>query len=496
MLNQLPPPIFKYDVSDMNDLHRRISQWSDYARIPKIELEDVITGRNAIYRLPEAIRKLGVTVGSEIIVVMDDVKFIRNSEEAKPLIQDIIKCCGYRVKPLVLKGDEYGQVHPDFKTIEQVLPALHKDCAVVSVGSGVVTDIAKHACFVWQQENGFEGQLPLISCITANTVPAYASRFAIITKDGVKRTWPSRTPQILIMDYQLLCDCPLGLTVGGVGDTFPVFCSFADWYIADALGMADFLDASWRIMDDAKDLLIPYSAEIAQRSERGMEVLGKCLTLCGLTMTYARDSVPVSGFEHVMSHMLDMSAAADGRKIGVHGQQVGVAAIWSLIQFEMMIDYLDKNAGDIRIDRCQPAKEDIEKQVMDVFAPIDATGAMGRECWNDVNQKLENWYKARSKAESFLENWATHRKALKQLLPFSAEQCAEALALSTHPISPWEMDVPVSEERMRWALRNARLMRKRFTSGDLVAFLGMYSEEWERKIVDRAAHIAKKNALS
>ncbi len=491
MLNRLPPPVFKYDVADMNDLHRRISLWSDYGRIPKIELEEVITGKNAIYRLPEALRKLGVAAGDEIIVVMDETKILRGKEEIKPLVLGIIQGCGYRAKPLVLKGDEYGLVHPDFKTMEQVMPALHKDCAVVTVGSGVVTDVAKHSCYIWQKENGFDGQLPLISCMTANTVPAYSSRLAIISKDGVKRTWPSRTPQIIIMDHQVLCDCPLSYTVGGVGDMFPVFCSFADWYIADALGMADFLDASWRIMDDARELLIPYSAQIAQRSERGIEVLGKCLTLCGLTMTYARDSVPVSGYEHVMSHMLDMSAAAAGRKTGVHGQQVGVSILWSLIQQEMLIDYLDQNAGRINVNDCQITKEDVEKRVMEVFEPIDPTGAMGRECWHDVSIKLDSWNKARPRVEDFLKNWETHKKALKELLPYTAEQCAAALALSTHPLSCEEMDVPISEKDMRWAFRNARLVRKRFTSADLVALLGMYDDEWEQKVAARAAHIAK-----
>ena len=46
----------------------------------------------------------------------------------------------------------------------------------------------------------------------------------------------------------------------------------------------------------------------------GMEVLAKCLTLGGLTMTYARESSPVSGYEHVVSHMLDMCAPHYGRQ--------------------------------------------------------------------------------------------------------------------------------------------------------------------------------------
>ena len=36
---------------------------------------------------------------------------------------------------------------------------------------------------------------------------------------------------------------------------------------------------------------------------------------------------------------------------------------------------------------------------------------------------------------------------------------------------------------MRWALRNARLMRKRFTTADLVGFLGLYDQAWEDQVV-------------
>lgn len=485
MLNILPPPVFKYDVADMDELNRRISLWTDRQKIPDIELKKVYCGQNAIYSLPDALRFLGVSSEHEILVIMDDVKMRRGNEEVKSLVIDILEESGYQCKKVVVKGDEHGQVHPDFEAINQVMPYYHENCAIVSVGSGVITDISKHSSFLWKEEHNLDRQLPLISCMTANSVPAYSSRSSIISKDGVKRTWPSRTPDIIMMDYKILRDCPAEYTIAGVGDLFPLFCSYADWCLADLMGLADFLDASWRIMDDAKDLLIPYSSEIAKGSLVGIEVSSKCLSLCGLTMTYARDSVPVSGYEHVMSHMLDMSAAADGRETGLHGQQVGVSILWSLTQIEMMMDYLDKNAKNVDVDSCYPDEEELRQHVMAIFHEIDESDAMGKECWHDVKIKLDNWKQARPKLEEFLQNWDKYKELFSVLLPYTSAQCAAALAISGHPLLSTEMKVPVGEERMRWAFRNARFMRKRFTFADLVGFLGLYDQEWEDKVYNK-----------
>lgn len=491
MYRKIPPPVFKYDIEDIDELYSKISVFPDFKDIPRIELKRVVTGSNAITELSHALDYLGIKKEQPLFLVMDKVPMFRAGEEIKAGIQQRLTKQGYLVETIVLPADEYGLVHPDYESIEHILPRLTADCGVISVGSGVVTDVAKHACYVWEQEN-LEGEhLPLVSCMTANTVPAYASRSSIISKDGVKRTWPSRTPDIIIMDYQILADCPYNYTVGGVGDLFPVFCSYADWFLADVVGLGSFFDPSWRIMDDPKELLIPYSRLIADQELLAMEVQGKCLTHCGLAMTFARDSVPVSGLEHVMSHLMDMSAPADERKVGVHGQQVGVACLWSIVQFEKIIDYLDEHAKVIKLDDCFPNPSEVEAQTKAVFLEIDPSGAMGEECWHDVSIKLEMWASARDQINGFLKNWTEHRAALKELLPYSAQACARALSLSKHPLRSEDMEVPINEARMRWSFRNARLMRKRFTSSDLAAFLKMYDEEWEDDVVRRVRSLTE-----
>ncbi|TQI68397.1 iron-containing alcohol dehydrogenase [Clostridium sp. KNHs216] len=492
MLNRLPPLVYKYDVGNMKDLNRRIARWSDYEQIPEIEMKGVIEGQNAIFQLPQILQSLGVQAGCRVLAVMDETVMLRRGEKLKELVLGLLANAGYKIERLVLEGDSYGVVHAEFSQVEKVMARLDERCAVLSIGSGVVTDITKHSCYCYCDEKGIR-PLPLVSLMTANSVPAYTSPSSIIMKDHVKRTWPSRAPDIILMDIQTLMDCPLHYTVGGVGDLFPVFCAFADWYLADCMGMSNFVDGSWRIMDDVKELLAPYMEEIANRTYEGMEVLGNCLHLTGLTMMFARDSVPMSGYEHVISHMLDMSAAYDKRKTGLHGQQVGEAMILSLINIEKLFSRLDRElaSGGINIDSCYPAADKMEKIVLRVFEPLDPSGKMGRECWSDYAVKLKNWTDARPKFEAFLKNWDTYRAVFSGLLPYTALECARALNRSKHPLLFSELDAPITEERVRWAVRNANLMRKRFTSDDLVYYLGWFDKQWEDDIFTRFYDIVK-----
>ena len=66
-MNILPPPVFKYDVADMEGLEKKIFRWSDRKKLPEMELKQVLCGQNAIYMLPDALRFLGVTQEQEIL---------------------------------------------------------------------------------------------------------------------------------------------------------------------------------------------------------------------------------------------------------------------------------------------------------------------------------------------------------------------------------------------------------------------------------------------
>ena len=64
-----------------------------------------------------------------------------------------------------LQAGEDGQAHADDHTVEQVLDELRPGVPVVSLGSGTVTDVAKHAAFLFDE---LHDQLPLVFVATAN----------------------------------------------------------------------------------------------------------------------------------------------------------------------------------------------------------------------------------------------------------------------------------------------------------------------------------------
>jgi len=132
-----------------------------------------------------------------LIVVMDESTMRRDGGDLKSYALEALRKDGWQVRVCSLPADESGQVHTDMPHIQMVQGNLSPGCAVLSIGSGVVTDIAKHGCFLYQQETG--EKIPFVVYQTANSVSAYTSNMSPTFVDGVKRTLDSRYPDALIV---------------------------------------------------------------------------------------------------------------------------------------------------------------------------------------------------------------------------------------------------------------------------------------------------------
>ncbi len=470
------------------DLREKTKRYHDYDEIPHYELEKTIVAEKAILELPQALEELGLKAGDEVVLVMDETPMDCDGASVKPMVRDMLDQAGFAVTVVELEGDEYGLVHADFHEAGIIKDHLKANVGVVGLGSGVISDLTKHACFLFEDEQGLDFSLPLVVVQTAASVPSPASQVSILTKDGVKRSWPSRLPQVVIQDLGILRCAPLEYNVGGIGDMSVLFNALADWYLGDYFGMSKFKDASFYILEDARNLLFPYTGEVNQGSSVGMEVLGKIVTLGGLTMTFAGESSPVSGYEHVVSHMLDMSAQYYQRSLASHGQQCGLATFPSLIGLGFLLEELDPKK--VNIDKCYPTEDEMEKKVKDTFAHLDSSGAIGQECWNDYKKKLETWHAMRPRFETFLANWEQEKAVIRSMIE-SAESFAAAMQAAGHPLLFEELNVPISEDQGRWAFHNAHLMRKRFSAGDLVYYLGWFDEKWTDRVFARMREIVK-----
>ncbi len=472
----------RFDPADGKKFWNEISKIPGYPENEKMPIGTMLFESDAIYKTGEVLTAAGVRKSSSLIVIIDETRMVRKGQDLKKELEEILQKEGWKVEVITLKADKLGQVHTDMSQIEFAKKYLTLDCCVLSVGSGVVTDVAKHACYLFQQET--DRKLPFIVFQTANSVSAFTSCLAPVFINGVKRTVNSRYPDALICDLETLADAPREMTVAGVGDMLAGFVSLPDWYLANQLGMdPGYTEFACKLLGPVDEIFLSYTEEINNRTPEGMSILAKIIALGGLAMSLSHATTPMSGFEHVMSHVLDLQFEMKELPLPQHGSQVALATIVGLEMYQELLLIFDPTS--IVLDNCYPKPEIMKKQIFDNFKTIDPSGKAGEECWSDYKQKLDTWNDCRKKFSEALRNWAQIKKTLQNQIR-STDVILSILKAINAPIK-WEMLVPeVQESAAHFAFMNASLMRKRMTIGDLFIFMNwdreaLWKQIWKRQ---------------
>ncbi|MDQ6661346.1 MAG: iron-containing alcohol dehydrogenase [Chloroflexota bacterium] len=469
-------PTFPFDPADIPTLKRWLEAQNDESgqMLRSIDIEEILIGPDVLLELPAVLQRAGILAGMPVLLVMDEVSMKRRQADLKPMIQALLATSGYAVEALWLQGDVYGLVHADFEQVARVqaaLAALPSNKAVVALGSGTLTDIVKHAAYLYDREHSGQKPLVYICCQTANSVTAFAANMAVLLKDGVKRTFPSRYPTAILSDLQTLASAPTTMTLAGLGDCCARFVAYGDWYLAEALGLVDFYsEVPLALLANLDSVLLEHAVEIGQRSLEGEAIVARALLLAGIAQSIVNMSAPISGSEHVISHVLDMIAHAYGRGLALHGAQVGIATLTVAHLYQRFLATFDPRT--VLLDACYPDEGAMERHILHLFAPIDAGGAMAQECWHDYYQKLRRWRQNRPRFEQFCTDWQTlHRPKLASLVcsPLTVQSILEQAGA---PLSPEALEPPISSQEYNFAVQNGHYIRQRFVLSDLLAFLG------------------------
>ena len=472
-----PSPYFHLDPVHIENVKHAIAQREDATSLPVLKLQHVEADNDALDALPSLIRDIATHGSSSVLLVQGRTPFVREGADLKPLVHEQLVHAGFDVELLEI-GDAHGYLHSDFAEVEQIRLHLRYDKTAVALGSGKICDVTKHACFEYEQETGLH--IPFIVVQTANSVIAFGSGMATITKDGVKRTWPSRLPDTLLLDAHILRDAPFEYTVGGVGDLSVIAVSFGDWSLGARLDMATYVPAAFDVLEDVRNLLFSEAGAFAARDLDGMITLGKLGILGGFAMTLAGQSSPMSGYEHGVSHMLDMIATHFQRPVASHGCQCGLSTIICAIAWQKLLT--EFRPEQVNIDTCFPSAKEMEHRIRATFDEIDPSGAASSECWQSYRKKLEKWHMARPRFEAFLRNWSQERAALAELLT-APEAIVQGLARAHHPLRYEE--IGISEQQVRWAFKNGHLMRDRFSIADVLSYTGQLDDQFVEDVFMR-----------
>lgn len=405
-----------------------------------------------------------------VVVVIDETTILRNDQDLKAGFLHELDTAQVPVKQVVIRGED---PHTTFEHIGSVHDALTTSSYVIALGSGTVVDITKHAVFLFEQEHP-SARLELTSVQTANSVCAYTSGLCVTTlAGGVKRTVPSRLPDNLVLDITVLEQAPRGYTQGGIGDASVAAVSFADYRLSHLLGLSAWDESSWELMRPTREAFLAQDESVTGDTATQAGAIALDLAACGIAMTIAGESAPLSGLEHVTSHMLDMAAASQQRPVGNHGTQCALASILSLIAFTHLL-------GMDELDFSTLSRIDLEQErnlVGEVFAPVDPQGRAVDECWKDYAAKIVTWQNNTRNVDQFSRQWHHNRADLSRFVA-DPRQFVAALAAAGHPLRFEDLAVPISHAQIRWAFMNARLMRKRTTVADVLAFTGQWTDDF------------------
>ena len=463
------------DPTDLEAVRAFVGLNQSGSRLHAIGLGRIEIGRDALERLREVVR--AAAREGPIVVLGDAVQIRRANVDLKLDVARRLAAVG-PVRSVVL-GAAGVELHADEDAVEAAaIEAAGAGC-LVGVGSGTICDIGKAAAA--------RVGVPYVVVQTANSVNAFSDDMAVLLVNGVKRTTPSRWPHALVVDLEVIADAPVRLNHAGVGELVAMFTAPADWRLASLVGMDPTFDHRVvGLFRDGGDALLEAATGMASGDVRSLRTLVELMTLSGMALGIAGRTAPISGTEHTVSHLLDMAAARSGHRTGLHGAQVGVAALAVAVAWDHLLSRLDP---DRLLTLNPPGRDRMRARTEAAFADLDPSGVMAAECWEQYGRKLARWSKLRPGMHDLVRQWVAHRAELRSLLG-GPEQVARILRAAGSPATFAELDPPASRETAAWALLNGHLIRDRFTLADLAWFAGLWNEEVVIEAIETAETVA------
>jgi glycerol-1-phosphate dehydrogenase [NAD(P)+] len=339
-----------------------------------------------------------------------------------------------------------GRPHADETTAALVGREAAPADVLVSVGSGTLTDLAKHAAA--------RARKPCVAFGTAPSMNGYTSPSAAITVDGLKKSVPAVAPAGVFLDLAVLAAAPARLIRAGLGDSLCRATAQADWLLAHLLRGEPYREAPFALLAEDEPALLAESDALVRGDRAAVARLARTLVLSGFGMAICGGSYPASQGEHLISHYADM-LGDPAVPASLHGEQVGVTTLAMAALQETLLDGPAPRIGPTRADEPALARH---------FGP-----ELGAACWRELERKRLDGDAALALTRRLAEDWEKIRSRLLAVTRPAAELRA-ALTRAGAPATPEALGWPLGF--FREAVLHAREIRSRWTFLDLAADAG------------------------
>ena len=407
-----------------------------------IPIKEVVTKKEAILSLAEFFSDL--VKGKEVLILSDNVTY----EVAGKRCAEILNG-EYETSSLILspKGDK--RVYAEEKYLPEIFEQLQGKSAVLTVGTGTITDLGKYVAN--------ELNIPVVSFPTAPSMNAYTSEISALLLKGLKVTLPVRPAIGVLTDLDIISQAPLDLIKAGFADSLAKAFANADWKMSSLLTGEDFCPLPLKITTEAESKYIERGDELIQRKDEVISYLMEGLNAGGFSMVIAGETSPASGGEHLISHFLDMVAHHEERELfSWHGLQVGLGIMVSARIYERLKD-LSPQEVEKRLSRWQ----------------VDYGKEMEKDVLFSEQEFAEKVPFLRSLSQNLPPLWEQIKEEVFSLV-YSPEQIKGYLDKVKCPL--YFEEIGVDKELAQRAIMNARYIRGRLTVLDIADELGILKE--------------------
>ena len=465
-------------LATLDDVRDLLAAHDPDGQLATCGLGELVVSPDALRELPATVLRLagdGLGRRPRVTLLVDETVILRHGRDVKSSVESDL-ADGCEVTRVTL-SDGSPELHVDEQMVEQARAGCAGSDVVVALGGGTISDLGKLAA---------EGpDVRLVTVMTAASVDGYTDDVSVTLRQGVKRTIPSRWPDVVLGDAETVAGAPARMTRSGYGEMTSMYVAPADWRLASLMGTGPAYHPGPVALQGAlADQLDSCAAGVAESDPAAVQTLTWALALRGIATGVAGTTACLSGVEHLVSHMLDVRSAQLGSATGLHGEQVGVGSVLAACAWEMVQERLAATPT-ARVREVELDPELAESRVRTAFDDLDPTGRIGSECWSDYARKLGRLRTALPQADAVLTRWQAHRPSLDALLRPS-DVIARGLRSAGAPVLFTDLVSDVDAATGRWALQHCAYMRDRFTVVDLLTVLGWWEDADVDEVLARA----------
>jgi glycerol-1-phosphate dehydrogenase [NAD(P)+] len=334
----------------------------------------------------------------------------------------------------------------------------------IAVGAGTVNDLVKRAAF--------ELKLPYLCVPTAASVDGYTPNGAALLMDGFKQTIPCTAPRVLAADTSVIAGAPAYLSSSGFGDLASKIIAGTDWIIAEKAGAlgapeAPAIDpAAWAMIQNGLMDALCRSADAGHGDAGAVGVLFQSLAITGFAMQYMKNSRPVSGAEHLFSHVWEMEDLSVNGVPVTHGHKVTIGTLAATAFTEIF--FADPSGPPkAPVSWKRPAQEERKAEVSEAFKGSRAQGMIAATAL----EKFMDEKKAGEISRAFRDDWKEIRgRVLEKLLPYG--KLKALLSRAGCPLVP--QTIGLTRREVIATARRAQMIRNKYSILDLAWDMGVY----------------------